>query len=111
MLTVSEILGQGKQLLRCRLKPVWSLFAKVAFFVALGAQLLVVGLLGQSFWWLALILLTIPAFVWFIAKEQSDLQRVVSVFLDEIAVELKLKKIEAAAQQTTLPTIPLKKRD
>ena len=94
LLTVSEILGQGKQLLRCRLKPVWSLFAKATFWVALGAHLLVIGLMGQSFWWLALLMITIPAFVWVIAKEQSDLQRVVSVFLDEIAAELKLKKIE-----------------
>jgi hypothetical protein len=94
LLTVSEILGQGKQLLRCRLKPVWSLFAKASFWTSVGAQLLIIGLLGQSFWWLALLLLTIPAFIWVIAKEQSDLQRVVSVFLDEIAGELKLKKIE-----------------
>lgn len=94
LLTVGEILGQGKQLLRVRLKPVWSLFAKVTFWASLGAQLLVIGLLGDSFWWLTLLLLTIPLFVWFLAKEQSDLQRVTSVFLDEIALELKLKKIE-----------------
>jgi glycosyltransferase involved in cell wall biosynthesis len=100
LLTVSEILGQGKQLLRCRLRPVWSLFAKATFWVTLGAQLLVIGLLGQSFWWLALLLLTIPAFVWVIAKEQSDLQRVVSVFLDEIASDLKLKKIEPSPKNS-----------
>jgi O-antigen biosynthesis protein len=94
LLTVSEILGQGKQLLRCRLKPVWSLFAKVIFWASLGAQLLLIGLLSQSLWWLAILLLTIPMFIWVIAKEQSDLQRVVSVFLDEIAAELKLKRIE-----------------
>jgi O-antigen biosynthesis protein len=104
LLTVSEILGHGKQLLRCGLKPVWSLFAKATFWVAVGAQLLVIGLLGQSFWWLALLLLTIPTFVWVIAKEQSDLQRVVSVFLDEIAAELKLKKIEALPRTAEPPT-------
>jgi glycosyltransferase involved in cell wall biosynthesis len=101
LLTVSEILGQGKQLLRCRLRPVWSLFAKATFWVTLGAQLLVIGLLGQSFWWLALLLITVPAFVWVIAKEQSDLQRVVSVFLDEIASDLKLKKIEPSPKNST----------
>lgn len=95
--TVSEILGQGKQLLRCRLKPVWSLFAKVIFWASLGVQLLVIGLLGESLWWLAILLVTIPMFIWVIAKEQSDLQRVVSAFLDDIAVELKLKKIEPSA--------------
>ncbi len=94
LVTVSEILGQGKQLLRCRLRPVWSLSAKVAFWVALGGQLLVIGLLGQSFWWLMALLVTVPLFVWRIAKEQADLQRVVSVFLDDVAAELKLKKIE-----------------
>ncbi len=100
VLTVSEILGHGKQLMRVRLKPVWSLFAQVAFCVALGAQLLVIGLLGQNFWWLMLLLLTVPAFIWFIAKEQADLQRVVSVFLDDIAADLKLKKIEPTPEPT-----------
>jgi hypothetical protein len=93
--TVSEILGRGKQLLRVRLKPVWSLFAKVTFLVSVGAQLLVIGLLGQTFWWFALLLLTVPPFIWWISKEQSDLQRLASVFMDDVASELKLKKIEA----------------
>jgi hypothetical protein len=94
VLTVSEILGQGKQLLRCRLEPVWSLFAQVTFWAALGAQILIIGLLGQSAWWFLLLLLTMPLFIWHMAKEQADLQRVVSVFLDDVAAELKLKKIE-----------------
>jgi glycosyltransferase involved in cell wall biosynthesis len=94
LITVSEVLGQGKQLLRVRLKPVWSLFAHVAFWVALGAELLVIGLLSSTFWWLTLLVLTIPCLIWFIGKEQSDLQRLTSVFLDEVATDLKLKKIE-----------------
>ena len=60
----------------------------------LAAELLVIGLLGQSHWWPYLIFLTIPLFAWFLAKDQRDLQRLLSVFVDELASELKLKKIE-----------------
>jgi len=93
--TVAEVLGHGKQLLRCRLAPGGTLFAKAFFWGLLGAELLIIGFLGQEAWWPYLILLTLPILVWFLAKDQRDLQRLLAVFLDELAGELKLKKIEA----------------
>ena len=60
----------------------------------LAAQLLVIGLLGRDAWWPYLVLLSMPLFVWFLAKDQRDLQRLIAVFIDDVAAELKLKKIE-----------------
>ena len=94
VVTVTEALGHGKQLLRCRLRPSWTLFAKVFFWSMLGAELLIIGFLGRESSWPYLLLLTLPLFAWFLAKDQRDLQRLIAVFIDELATEMKLKKIE-----------------
>jgi hypothetical protein len=94
LLTAGEVLGHGKQLLRVRLAPRGTLFAKAIFWAMLGAETTIIGFLGRAAWWPYLLLLTIPLFVWYLAKDQRDLQRVLAVFLDELAAELKLKKIE-----------------
>jgi hypothetical protein len=94
LVTAGETLGHGKQILRARLTPAPTLFAKTFFCAMLGLELLIIGLLGHQAWWPYLILLSLPLFVWFLAKNQQDLQRVLAVFIDELASELKLKKIE-----------------
>ena len=94
LVTVSEAVGHGKWLLRCALRPSWTLFAKAFFWTMLGAELLVIGFLGREHSWPYLLLLTLPLFAWFLAKDQRDLQRLIAVFIDELASELKLKKIE-----------------
>ncbi len=94
LVTVSETLGHGKQILRCRLMPGGTLFSKVFFWAVVGGELVIIGFLGQNSWWPYLLLLTVPLFVWFLAKNQRDAQRLIAVFLDELAAELKLKKIE-----------------
>jgi GT2 family glycosyltransferase len=94
VLTAGEVLGHGKQLLRVRLTPRGTLVAKTLLWSMLGAELAVIGFLGRGAWWPYLLLLTIPLFVCYLAKDQRDLQRMLAVFLDELASELKLKKIE-----------------
>lgn len=93
-LTVAETLGHGKQILRVRLTPRGTLFAKAVFWTMLGSEVALIGFLGRGAWWPYLLLLTVPLFVWFLAKDQRDLQRLIAVFLDELASELKLKKID-----------------
>lgn len=93
LVTATEVLGHGKQILRCRLRPAWSLFAKVFFWVMFGAELVVIGLTGRTQWWPYLLLLTLPIYAWHLAKNQHDLQRLMGLFLDDLAAELKLKKI------------------
>jgi hypothetical protein len=100
MITVAETLGHGKQILRARLKAGGTPFAKAVFWTILGAQMLVIGFLGRQAWWPYLLLLSMPLFAWFLAKDQRDLQRLLGVFMDELAGELKLKRIEPEPART-----------
>jgi len=89
--TVAEPHRGEKQLFRCRLRTAWSLPAKVAIFSMLGFELLVIGFSNMP--WLWLLLLTLPIFAWFLEQEQRDLQRLISVLLDEVARQNGLIKV------------------
>ena len=103
MTTVAEFLGQGKQLLRCRLQTAWTLFAKTLFWAMIGLEIVIIGLVGSEIWWLWFILLTLPVMVWLLHREQSHLRRLVSVFLDEVATDLKLKRVELSKPKKSSP--------
>ena len=79
---------------RCRLHTAWSLPAKVAFWAALGFEMLIIGIVGNELPWLWLLLLIQPAFIWFFAREQRDLQSIIAVLLDEVAKRRGLLKIQ-----------------
>ena len=92
--TVSEDQAQDRQMLRCRLRATWSLLAKVAFCAVLGVELLLLGATSRQLLWFLLPLLTAFAMVWLLKREQKRLRRLVAVFLDELARELHLSKVE-----------------
>jgi hypothetical protein len=91
--TVVEGHPQGRDLVRCRLRAVWSFQAKVTFWAMLGLELLFIGFVGfdETMPWF--LLLTLPVFGWFVMRERRKLQSVVSVFLDQLAKERGLVKI------------------
>ena len=91
--TVAEEHSQGKQLVRCRLRPRWALRAKVLFWALCGFELVVCGSVGTWQPWLWLLLLTLPLFAWFLHREQRSLQSMLAVFLDEVAKDWKLVKL------------------
>lgn len=91
--TVAETHPGGKQLFRCRLRPRWALRTKVAFWAVCGLELLLCGFLAPRLPWLWLLLLTLPLFAWFIQRQQRSLQSMISVLLDELAVEWKLTRV------------------
>jgi hypothetical protein len=91
--TVVEEWGQGKRLLRCRLRGRWSLRAKVAFWSLLGLELLVLGVAGPHRLWLWLLLLTLPGVAWLLRRQQRKLQSIICIFLDETAKEWNLAKM------------------
>jgi glycosyltransferase involved in cell wall biosynthesis len=95
--TVAEAHKDGKQLIRCRLRPSWTLLAQTVFGALLGLELLVIGFVGPTIHWLWLLLLTLPLFVWRQHKEKRDLQRIIAVFLGDVAKQLGLTKIEPRA--------------
>jgi O-antigen biosynthesis protein len=91
--TAAEEHPRGKQLLRCRLRTRWSFWAKTAFWALGGCELLFLGAAGGRPWWLWLLLLSLPAFGWFLQREQRRLRSLIAVFLDEVAKEWKLTKV------------------
>jgi hypothetical protein len=91
--TVAEDHAQGRHLIRCRLKLRWSLQAKATFWGLLGAELLILGLLGTRWPWLYLLLLSVPLFAWFLHRQGRKLQSTTVVFLDQLAKELNLMKL------------------
>jgi GT2 family glycosyltransferase len=93
--TVAEEHPKDKQLVRCRLRARWALRARVAFWALCGFELLICGLAGPRVPWLWLLLLTLPLFVWFLRREQRNLQSMIAVFLDELAKEWHLTKVES----------------
>ena len=88
-----------------------SLQAHVAFWSLLGLEALVVGFLGGWQKWLALLLLTLPLFAYFLARQKRNLQSLVIVFLDELAKEWRLLKFPEATPETPrVETRPIKIR-
>jgi hypothetical protein len=92
--TVSEPHPGGKQLLRCRLRTAWSLSAKAAIFGVLSFELVVIGFIWHMLWQIWFLLLSVLAFGWYIHRDQQDLQRLISVILDDIAQKNGMIKIK-----------------
>jgi GT2 family glycosyltransferase len=90
--TVAEEYPKGKKMIRCRLRPAWSLQARAAFWSALGFELLVIGFVGRRLPGLWLLMLSMPVFVWFLSREKRSLQSLMVVFLDGAAREWNLAK-------------------
>jgi glycosyltransferase involved in cell wall biosynthesis len=103
LVTVAEEHGQNKRMLCSRLSGRWSLQARVVFWTLCGLQLLVLGLLGPSFKWLWLILISLPLLAWLLQREKRSLQSVIIVFLDDLAKELNLTKVTAQSQRPAAP--------
>jgi hypothetical protein len=91
--TVTEDFPKNQQMVRCRLRSAWSLQARAAFWAALGFELLVCGIVGKWLPWLWLLLLTVPLFAWFLAREKRNLQSLMVVFLDELAKKWNFTRV------------------
>ncbi|MBI4663803.1 MAG: glycosyltransferase [Verrucomicrobia bacterium] len=94
LLSAAEELAQDKRLIRCRFKTRWTLLAKTTFWSMAGLELLIIGSVGSVAPWVWFLLLSLPAFGWWLDSVQRDLRRLVGVFLDETAKEMGLIKIE-----------------
>jgi cellulose synthase/poly-beta-1,6-N-acetylglucosamine synthase-like glycosyltransferase len=98
LVTVAEDLPPGRQFLRCRLRGQWSLQARAAFGLLTGLVTLAAGFFGTWWHWLPLLVLTLPAFAYFLWWQKRKLQSLVIVFLDELAKELNLAKVPMAGE-------------
>jgi GT2 family glycosyltransferase len=112
--TVAEEHPPAKQMIRCRLRPRWSLPAVLGFWVLCGLALLAVGLgLNRFGWWLTLLSVPVLLYAWVLKQQQRTLQSKIVVFLDELAKESKLTKVrkEATPPATPPPTTPKRRAD
>jgi glycosyltransferase involved in cell wall biosynthesis len=94
--TVSEIYSKGKQVIRCRLDTSLSLPAKAIFAGILAIEFLFIGLIGRNSPWAWMILITLPAILWYFSSEQKILKNIMIHFLDEIAKNNRFKKVVEA---------------
>jgi O-antigen biosynthesis protein len=97
--TVAEPHAGGKQLLRCRLRMAWSLSAKVALCSMLGFELVVIGFIWHTLWQIWFLLVTVPGFAWYVRRDQRELQRLISVVLDDIAKKSGMIKLKGQTKQ------------
>jgi O-antigen biosynthesis protein len=104
LLTVSENHGANRSLIRCRLRPAWSLSSRLAFWSACALIILLLGFWGAQYPWLALLLGALPLFIIALEKEQTRLQRILAAFLDDTAATLGFIKLNI--DQTT-PSHPV----
>jgi hypothetical protein len=102
--TATEDHPQRKHLIRCRLRPRWSLQAKVWFWALASLELLVVSILDERSRWFYLLLLTLPLAAAFLRREQRNLQSILIVFLNELAEDWKLSRVQDSSPAP--PTSP-----
>lgn len=98
LITVTEVVGRNKYLIRCRLRTVWTLFARAAFWGLAGAELTLIGFFGPFFPWLWATLLTLLVFIGLLTRKRRQLQRLMAVFLDEIAKGIGLARFQPKTQ-------------
>jgi GT2 family glycosyltransferase len=100
--TAAEEHAQGRQLIRLRLQPRWSLETRVTLGVLLGLELVVLGFLHDTTPWRWLLLLSLLPVAWFLRRQARHLQAMVIVFLNETARHWQLIKLgpssDAAAE-------------
>lgn len=102
--TASEPHVGGKQLVRCRLRTTWSLFAGVVQGVIAAFDLMVIGFAAGEMHWLWLLLLTIPAFAWFVRTEARELRRLIAVIVNEVARQNGLIQVNLEKPATENPS-------
>jgi hypothetical protein len=92
--TVSEEHAGGKQVIGVRLRPKWSLPARVCFWTTATLEAVFLGLARGWLPWLWLALFILPLMAWFFWRDQRNLQSILVVFLDQLAKDRGLVKVD-----------------
>lgn len=101
--TAAEDHHQGRCLVRARLRPRWTLEARMAFWALLGLEVVTLGLLSSWGAWRWLILFSVLPMVWFIRQQSRHLQSMIVIFLDEAAKDWRLTKLGEAESASQPP--------
>jgi hypothetical protein len=77
--------------------------AKAVFWSLLALEAIVVGSFGDWLKWIAMVLLTLPLFAFFLRHQKRKLQSMLVVFLDDLAKGLNLIKV--STEQKISPAV------
>lgn len=97
-LQLTTVTEEHPQTIRCRLRARWSLPARAAFWTLLGVDVLIIGMFGSTHGWVWLLLLALPAFQWWLARQKRDLQSRFHVWLDGVAGPLGMARLNPGPQ-------------
>jgi O-antigen biosynthesis protein len=92
--TVTEELGQGKRNFRCRIRGLWSLQARIIFWVLVGVTAFAVTTFAAAVPWLWMSLIALPAAAWFFDETSRGYERDLAAVLDTVAVEHKMVRLK-----------------
>ncbi len=93
VISAVEHMSRDYHVFRFRLRPVWSIQARTAFWSLCAADFVLIGLFAARQPWLWLVLLTLPLFAWFVRQKTRTLQSLMVVFLDKFAEEHGLDRL------------------
>lgn len=107
--TATEPHGSGRTLLRCKLKPRWSLPSHAVFWSILTVELLFIGLFVQWQPWSLAVLFTAPVLIWFVHLRQRELQSRCAALLDAMARDLGFTQVGPPQPVSTTQPAPFTK--
>lgn len=100
--TVAEYYVGGREIIRCRLVSRWSFLARALFWSVAGTLLVVIGFVGNNAtgqaaslrWSVWSLLLFLPLLAWLLNSARRNLLRLIATFVDELAKEFQLVKLD-----------------
>lgn len=106
LVTVAEARPDGAQMLRCRLRPRWSLASRLIFWGTLAAQLGLIGLFHVNWkgWWIPVV--TLGALAFFYRLQGCRMQARMGVLLDEVARGWGLTLVQPKSERAADPGSP-----
>jgi hypothetical protein len=108
--TAAEPHSEGRSMLRCKLKPSWSLPSHLLFWSLLAIELLFIGAIEPWRPWSWALLLTAAPTIWFLKRQQRALQSRGAAFLDSIARERGYVKLATQPQASPAPPVEAARR-
>ncbi len=100
LVTVGEVHGEGRRLIRCRFRARWSLFAHWLFWGLASGTVLVLGVVGRFLPWVWLLGVVLPLVAWWLGREKRRLRQVVAAFVDDVATQLELVRMPSGGSSS-----------
>jgi hypothetical protein len=102
-ITASEFLDRGATVIRWRLQASWTFAALASFWMAAAAQILLVGLLAETFPWIWMLLLSLPLLSLFIEYLQSRCVHGLTAQIQGVSGDFNMIPVNEAGVPTALP--------